>query len=217
MIFDVSKTANHDIYNLIIGLVAPRPIAWVTSMDAQGKLNAAPFSAFNYVALDPPMIAIGVANRPGPGLVPKDTGINIRETGEFVVNVVTEELAEKMNTCAVDFPKGVSEVEVAGLRTEPSSLVKVPRLADSPASLECREYSTIKVGRSSIVLGSVVAIHVQDRFIDPAGPYVKAEEVHAIGRMNGRGLYVRTRGAFFNMPRQTYEEWLKQNPPITRV
>ena len=217
MLYEVSQTANRDIYNLIIGLVAPRPIAWVTSMDAKGRLNAAPFSAFNYVALDPPMIAIGVANRPGPGLVPKDTGLNIRETGEFVVNVVSEELAEKMNICAMDFPKGVNEIEVAGLKTAPSTLVKVPRLADSPASLECREYSTIKVGRSSIVLGSVVAIHVQDHFIDPAGPYVKAEEIHAIGRMNGLGHYVRTRDAFFNMPRMSYEEWLKRNPQSPKI
>ncbi|HVW20433.1 MAG TPA: flavin reductase family protein [Opitutaceae bacterium] len=213
MFYEVSQTAQRDIYNLIIGLVAPRPIAWVTSLDGKGRLNAAPFSAFNYVALDPPMVAIGVANRAGPGLVPKDTGLNIRESGEFVVNVVSEELVQQMNVCAVDFPRGVNEVEVAGLRTAPSSLVKAPRLADSPASLECREHSTIRVGRSSIVLGSVVAIHVQDRFIDPAGPYVKAEEVHAVGRMNGLGRYVRTRDAFFNLPRLSYQEWLKTNPP----
>src|SRR6185312_4388159 len=213
MIFEVSKSAPRDIYNMMIGLVAPRPIAWVTGLAAQGRLNAAPFSAFNYVAIDPPMVAIGVAHRPGHGLVPKDTGLNIRETGEFVVNIVCEEMAQQMNICAVDFPKGVNEVEVAGLRTEPSAVVKVPRLADAPACLECREHSTIQVGTSNIVLGSVVAFHVQDRFIDPAGPYVKSEEVHAIGRMNGLGHYVRTRGAFFNMPRQTYKEWLKTNPP----
>lgn len=213
MDFDLERIPQRNIYNLIIGLVAPRPIAWITSQDAEGRLNAAPFSAYNYVALDPPVIAVGVANRPGPGLVGKDTALNIRATGEFVVNVVTEELAERMNVCAVDFPRGVDELAVAGLATAPSRLVKVPRIAESPASLECREFSTIEVGRSRIVLGRVVAIHVRDEFVDPAGPYIRAEEMHAIGRMNGRGAYVRTRGAFLNLPRLTYEEWLRANPP----
>jgi len=212
MIFDISKTPTHDVYNLLIGLVAPRPIAWITSQDLQGRLNAAPFSAFNYVCTDPPMLAIGVGNRPGPGIVGKDTAQNIRRTREFVVNVVNEELAEAMNLSAVDFPPGVNELEIAKLETAPSSVVAVPRIKQAPASLECREFSTIEVGRSRIILGQVVAIHVQDRYIDPAGPYVRAEDIHAIGRMNGKGAYVKTREAFFSMPRMTYEEWLKKNP-----
>ena len=213
MKFDLSQTASHDTYNLMIGLVAPRPIAWITSVDLEGRLNAAPFSAFNYVCLDPPILAVGVANRPGPGVVGKDTAQNIRQTREFVINVVNEALAEAMNVCAVDFPQGVNELEIAGVETAPSSVVSVPRIRRSPASLECREYSTIEIGRSRIVLGQVVAIHVQDEFIDPAGPYVRAEKIHAIGRMNGRGAYVKTQGAFFQMPRMTYEEWQKKNPP----
>jgi len=216
MIFDIAKTASHDVYNLLIGLVAPRPIAWITTVDLQGRLNAAPFSAFNYVCLDPPILAVGVANRPGPGVVGKDTAQNIRQTREFVVNVVNEEMAEAMNVCAVDFPPGVNELEVAKVETVASSVVSVPRIRRAPASLECREFSTTEIGRSRIVLGQVVAIHVQDEFIDPAGPYVRAEEIHAIGRMNGRGAYVKTRGAFFQMPRMTYEEWLKKNPPPAR-
>src|ERR1700722_549438 len=123
MIFDIAKTASHDVYNLLIGLVAPRPIAWITSVDLQGRLNAAPFSAFNYVCLDPPILAVGVANRPGPGVVGKDTAHNIRQTREFVVNVVNEEMAEAMNVCAVDFPPGVNELEIAGVETVPSSVV----------------------------------------------------------------------------------------------
>jgi flavin reductase (DIM6/NTAB) family NADH-FMN oxidoreductase RutF len=213
MHFEISKIPSHQVYNLLIGLVAPRPIAWITSVDLEGRLNAAPFSAFNYVCLDPPILAVGVANRPGPGIVGKDTAKNIRQTREFVVNVVNEELAEAMNICAVDFPPGVNELEIAKLETAPSSVVSVPRIRRSPASLECREFSTTEIGRSRIILGQVVAIHVQDEFVDPAGPYVRAEEIHAIGRMNGRGAYVKTRGAFFQMPRMTYEEWLAKNPP----
>ena len=213
MNFDLSRTPNHDVYNLLIGLVAPRPIAWITSHDQEGRLNAAPFSAYNYVCMDPPILAVGVANRPGPGVVGKDTAQNIRQTREFVVNVVTEELAEAMNICAVDFPPGVNELEAAGLETAPSTVVSVPRIRRSPASLECREFSTIEVGRSRIILGQVVAIHVEDEFIDPAGPYVRSERMHAIGRMNGKGAYVKTRDAFFQMPRMTHEEWLAKNKP----
>jgi len=214
--FDISKLATHQVYALLNGLVAPRPIAWITSHDLEGRLNAAPFSAFNYVCTDPPILAVGVANRPGPGVVGKDTAQNIRQTREFVVNVVSEEMAEAMNICAVDFPPGVNELEIAQVETAPSSIVSVPRILRAPASLECREFSTIEIGHSRIVLGQVVAIHVQDEFIDPAGPYVRAEQVHAIGRMNGKGAYVKTRDAFFQMPRMTYEEWQQKNPPPAR-
>ena len=127
--------------------------------------------------------------------------------------MVNEELAEKMSLCSVDFPPGVNELEVVGLKTEPSSLVKPPRIALAPAALECREHTTLEIGRSRVILGQVVGMHVKDEFIDPAGPYVRAEQMHAIGRMNGKGAYVKTRDAFIRIPRLTYKEWLKDNPP----
>src|ERR1700690_4262750 len=117
MNFDVEKTRGRETYNLLIGLVAPRPIALVTSMNEDGRLNAAPFSAYNYLCTDPPIIGVGVTNRPDQRFVPKDTARNIRRTGEFVVNVVTEDIAEKMNICATDFPPEMSEVELAGFTT----------------------------------------------------------------------------------------------------
>ncbi len=211
MDFDLSKISHHQVYNLLIGLVAPRPIAWVTSQDREGRLNAAPFSAYNYVCTDPPVVAIGAANRPVKDIVGKDTAQNIRNTHEFVVNVVNEEVAEAMNFCAIDFPQGVSELELLGLETEPSLVVAVPRIAKAPAALECREITTMEIGNSRIILGQVVAMHVKDQFVDPAGPYIRAEEMHAIGRMGGKGAYVRTRDAFFQMPRSTYEEWKREN------
>ncbi|MGP8200818.1 MAG: flavin reductase family protein [Limisphaerales bacterium] len=211
MDFDVSKITSHQTYNLLIGLVAPRPIAWITSMDLQGRLNAAPFSAYNYVGIEPPIVAIGVANRPGPGVIGKDTAQNIRNKREFVINVVNEEMAEAMVFCAIDFPPGVNELETAKVRTAPSSIVSVPRILEAPASLECREITTMEIGRARVILGQVVAMHVKDEFLDPAGPYIRAEELHAIGRMNGLGAYVKTRNSFFQIPRMTYEEWkLKQ-------
>lgn len=211
MNFDFSEMTTHKAYNLINGLIAPRPIAWITSVDLEGHINAAPFSAYNYVCADPPIVAIGVQNRPGPGIVPKDTARNIRNKREFVINVVTEDLAEKMNICAVDFPMGVDELEMAGLTTEHSQLVSVPRIAECPACLECREYQTIEIGNSRVVLGQVLGVYVKDEFIDPKGPYILAENLHAIGRMNGLGAYVRTRGAFFQVERLTYQDWQKKN------
>ena len=211
MNFEMDKTPHRQIYNLLIGLVAPRPIAWITSMDREGTLNAAPFSAYNYLCTDPPIIGVGVTNRPGQQFVPKDTARNIRRTGEFVINVVTEDLLQQMNITATDFPAGVNELEMAGLTTALSALVKVPRIAQAHAALECTELTTMEIGRSRIILGRVVAMYVEDRFVIPeengAGPYVRAEELHAIGRMNGLGSYVHTRDSFLTVPRISFEEW----------
>jgi len=209
MDFDLEKLPHSHAYKLLVGLVAPRPIALITSTDENGQLNAAPFSAYNYLCTDPPIIGVGVANRSGQAFVPKDTARNIRHTGEFVVNVVTEDIAARMNICATDFPPEADEVELAGFTTAPSQLVKVPRIAEAHAALECREFTTMEIGKSRIILGRVVAVYVEDRYVDAEGPYVKAEELHAIGRMNGLGNYVRTRDAFMTIPRITYEEWKK--------
>ena len=209
MEFDPEKIPARAAYNLLIGLVAPRPIALVTSMDEEGRMNAAPFSSYNYLCTDPPVVGIGVMNRPGEHFVPKDTARNIRRTGEFVVNVVTEDLLRQMNVCATDFPADVDELEMAGLETAASTHVKVPRIAQAHAALECKEFQTIEIGRSRIVMGRVVGFYIEDRFVDPAGPYVRAEELHAMGRMNGLGSYVRTRDAFVTLPRISYEEWKK--------
>lgn len=235
MKFDVKSTPQRTLYNLINGLVAPRPIALVTSLSPEGRLNAAPFSSYNYLCINPPILGLGVAAKSviDGKIEIKDTARNIERTGEFVVNVVTEDIAEKMNLCGVDFPSEISEPEMAGFTTEPSLVVRVPRLKESHAAFECKLYDTLKPGNNGarIILGSVVAVHVDDQFIDPGvpvpspkgeaqglvtpdpspkrsgGPYIKAEELHSIGRMNGLSKYVRTRDAFFEVKRMNYEEW----------
>ncbi len=210
MQFDLSKTTARETYNLLIGLVAPRPIALVTSMNETGRLNAAPFSAYNYLCTDPPIVGLGVMDRPGGEFIPKDTARNIRRTGEFVVNVVTEDLAQQMNICATDFPAEIDELEMAGLDIAPSQVIQVPRIfRQAHAALECREHTTMEIGRSRIILGRVVAMYVEDKYLDPTGPYILSEELHAIGRMNGLGSYVKTRDSFLNIPRISYEAWLK--------
>jgi len=211
MDLNLANATTKQIYSLLGGLVAPRPIAWITSLNDAGQLNAAPFSAYNYMGMDPPIVALGIANEPGPGTTPKHSAQNIRTTGEFVVNVVNEVVAETMNFTAIDFPPEIKALEIADLKTEPSLIVKVPRIAASPASLECREIMTVEIGHNRIILGQVLAIHVKDEFIDQTGHYIRAEELHAIGRMNGLGAYVKTKDAFFHIPRMTYTDWQRQD------
>lgn len=212
MEFAIATTETHDVYNLLIGLVAPRPVALVTSLNEDGGVNAAPYSAYNYLSIDPPVVGLGIAERSGGGgaawdAKAKDTARNIRQGGEFVVNVVTEDLLDAMTVTAIDFPAGVSEIEEAGLHTAASSVVRVPRIAEAHAALECVELQTIEIGRSRIVLGRVVSMWVEDRFVDPAGPYIRTQEMHAVGRMNGQGAYVRTRDAFVTKDRIKYADW----------
>jgi flavin reductase (DIM6/NTAB) family NADH-FMN oxidoreductase RutF len=209
--YDLSQTTKHVAYNLINGLVAPRPIALVTSLSPTGILNAAPFSSYNYLCLDPPILGLGIAARPNGSPELKDTVSNIEQSGEYVVNVVTEDIGRQMNICGVDFPSDTSEVEMAGFTTEPSIVVKTPRIKETHAALECRLYQILKPGpgQARIVLGNVVAIFVEDQFIDPKGPYILAKELHSIGRMNGLNNYVRTRDAFIEIQRLNYEQWQK--------
>jgi len=211
MDLNLANATTKQIYSLLGGLVAPRPIAWITSLNDAGQLNAAPFSAYNYMGMDPPIVAVGIANQPGPGSIAKHTAQNIRTTGEFVVNVVNEAVAQTMNFTAIDFPPEIKALKIADLKTEPSLIVKVPRIAASPASLECREIMTMEIGRNRIILGQVVAIHVKDEFIDQTGHYIRAEDLHAIGRMNGLGAYVKTKDAFFHIHRMTFQDWKKEN------
>jgi flavin reductase (DIM6/NTAB) family NADH-FMN oxidoreductase RutF len=184
----------------------------VTSLSPDGLVNAAPFSSYNYLCLDPPILGFGVAAKPGgaEGAL-KDTARNVEFSREFVVNVVTEDIAQPMNICGVDFPPEISELEMAGFTAEPSLVVKTPRIKEARAALECRIYDILKPGPgpARIVLGRVVAIFVEDRFIDPKGPYVLAKDLHSIGRMNGLNYYVRTRDAFLEIPRLNYNQWLK--------
>jgi flavin reductase (DIM6/NTAB) family NADH-FMN oxidoreductase RutF len=198
-------------YNLINGLVAPRPIALVTSLGPGAVLNAAPFSSYNYLCLDPPILGFGVAARPNGSQELKDTVRNIETSGEYVVNVVTEDIGRQMNICGIDFPSDTSELDMAGFTAEPSLVVKTPRIKQAHAAMECRLYQILKPGpgQARIVLGNVVAIFVEDQYIDPKGPYILAKELHSIGRMNGLSNYVRTRDAFIEIPRLNYEQWQK--------
>jgi flavin reductase (DIM6/NTAB) family NADH-FMN oxidoreductase RutF len=209
MNFNFQNTSARTIYNLINGLVAPRPIALITSLSVNGQLNAAPFSAYNYLCINPPIIGVGIAAKPESEDGIKDTARNIETQKEFVVNVVTEDMAQAMNICGIDFPSRINELEKAGFSTEISTVVHVPRIKEAHAALECRLYEMIHLGQSRIILGEVVAAFVEDQYIDSQGPYVLAEDLHSIGRMNGLDNYVHTRDAFLKIKRLNYKEWIE--------
>jgi flavin reductase (DIM6/NTAB) family NADH-FMN oxidoreductase RutF len=204
MRFDLAELSASERYKLLGGLVVPRPIALVTTRDKDGRDNAAPFSFFNVLAEEPPLVVLGLGvSTLGAA---KDTTNNIRDGGEFVVNLVDEAIAEAMNLCAIDVPPGTSEIELAGFSLLPSERVAPGRIAEAPVSMECRRYVTLQPGRERyIVLGEVVILHVRDGIVDPARLRIDRDAYAPIGRLFGAG-YVRTRDRF-EMPRISYQQW----------
>jgi flavin reductase (DIM6/NTAB) family NADH-FMN oxidoreductase RutF len=199
--FDPARESVQNVYKLMIGSIVPRPIAFVSSLDTRGIRNLAPFSFFTGVSADPPVILFCPTVRPedpGRGLAThKDTLLNVIATREFVVNVVTEGIAERMNLTSAQVPPDVDEFELAGLTPEPSEVVKPPRVAESPVQMECRLRQTIEVSDrpsgGTIVLGEVVRFHVNEALMEKFR--IDPEKLAAIGRMGG-STYVRTRDRF---------------------
>ncbi|HWT08021.1 MAG TPA: flavin reductase family protein [Roseomonas sp.] len=205
MLFDFSKVPHDQAYKLCVASIVPRPVAWVVSQDREGRVNAAPYSFFNVFSDNPVIVAIGCAAR-APG-TPKDTLANIEATGQFVVNLVSAANADQMNITAVDFPPGVSEITEAGLTTAPSAMVRVPRIAESPVALECEIFQFVPTNGHTIVLGRVVAMHIQDDCVlDAAKYYVDTPKLDLVGRMHGRGWYARTTDRI-EIPRMSVAEW----------
>ncbi|HUK55552.1 MAG TPA: flavin reductase family protein [Nitrospiria bacterium] len=179
-------------YDLMISIIVPRPIAFISTLNTEGLPNAAPFSFFNGVSTDPPMVAISIARR---GQEKKGTLRNIEDSGEFVVNAVDENLAEGMNRAAGNYPRSTNKFEVAGLTAKPSVKVKPPRIGESPISLECRlvQVMPLPESKDALVIGRVVYIHLNDALwrdgsVDPA-------RLRAIGRL-GQSNYCRVRDTF---------------------
>ena len=205
MFFDFQTLPTRERYKLIVSTIVPRPVAWVVTQDADGINNAAPYSFFNALTDDPVVIAIGCG--PTPEGSKKDTLQNIRNTGQFVVNLVSAENAEQMNVTAIQFSPDVDELKEAGLTATPSTLIKPPRILESPVALECETFQLIPVSHHTIVLGRVLAMHVRDDCVlDQAKNYIDTEKLNLVGRMHGRGWYARTTDRI-EIPRMTPEEW----------
>ncbi|RLJ71255.1 flavin reductase (DIM6/NTAB) family NADH-FMN oxidoreductase RutF [Hydrogenivirga caldilitoris] len=182
MEFVVGKTDGDTLFRLVLGLIVPRPIGWVSTVSKEGVRNIAPFSFFNAVNDEPPVLMISVSDRDDG--TPKDTVKNILDTGEFVVNMVTEDLFENMLTTSEGFPPEVDEFEMAGLTPEDSILIKAPRIKEAKVSFECRLFRHEKVYDMHLILGEVVLIKVQDGLVDEEGR-VNYSFYRPIGRLGG--------------------------------
>ena len=197
--FDFETMAPGDCYRLTTSTVVPRPIAWVVTKGSSGVVNVAPYSFFNAFGQDPVILVLGLLNSTEQGRRFKDTAGNIRDTGEFVVNLVPGRLAERMNTTTVNAPPEVSEMALAGLTPVPSLKVAPPRVGESPVAFECKLMHALETGPTQLtVIGRVVELHIATEFLegDPARPRVRTEQLGLIGRMHGRGWYARTTDLF---------------------
>jgi flavin reductase (DIM6/NTAB) family NADH-FMN oxidoreductase RutF len=182
--FDFRELSARDKYKLIIGTVVPRPIALVTTVDPQGRVNAAPFSFFNCLSADPPILALGVENHPDMRF--KDTALNIRLTEVFTVNIVSHAIAEAMHVCAVPFGSGQDELKAAGLTAMPSKTVASPWIQEAPASFECRRHLTLELGKSrQIILGEILFAHYHESVVDPGRMRIDPAKLDAIARLGG--------------------------------
>ena len=197
MKFDPAAMSPDAAYYWMVASIVPRPIAWTSTLNEDGSANLAPFSFFTGITSDPPSCLICVS-RHAPSRK-KDTRLNIERTGEYVIHVVTDALAEQMNATSRAFPHGVDEFVEAGLAKTPSQIVAPPRVADAPVAMECRLDRVVEVGRSggAIIIGEILLWHVRDDLL--VGGRLDMGRLDAIGRLSGAG-YTRTRDRF-EMPR----------------
>lgn len=195
MYFDLTTLDSGRAYKLLACTIVPRPIAWVVTQDDKNQPNAAPFSFFNAFSGDPPTVCVGMGHR---NMAPKDSLNNIRRSGEFVINLVSEDILEAMNVTAIPFPPDVDEILTAGLTTEPSEKVATPRIAESPVALECRLQQIVDLdGPNSLVIARVVAVHIRDEAVTNKDRcYIDTPSLKLIGRMESPGYYVRTSDRF---------------------
>lgn len=210
MLFDMGVLSSQERYKILTATIVPRPIAWITTLSRSGVVNAAPFSFFNMMGNDPPTVAIGIMPREK---TLKDTAANILETGEFVVNLVSETNAQAMNLTCIDAPPDVDELALAGLTTQASRSVAPPRIADSPVSFECRVLTSLVTGPlQTIVIGQIVNAWVEDRFVQDAQRcHIDTKTLRLIARMHGGGEYIRS-ADFFHMERPRWDD-TQTRPP----
>ncbi len=188
MQFDMRELGLGARYKIVNSTITPRPIAWVTTLGANGMINAAPYSFFNCVGVEPPLVVLGLLKDMQTRQL-KDTATNIAANGEFTVNLVCEADAETMNLSSVDAPRDVSEIDYAGIATLPSTAVAPPRIASSPVSFECRKLEMLDIGLQNVVIGEILVAHIADEFISQSGKALsryaghEADRAHAWQRL----------------------------------
>jgi flavin reductase (DIM6/NTAB) family NADH-FMN oxidoreductase RutF len=183
---DVASAAVLDVYRLLVGVVTPRPIAWVTTLSPTGVVNLAPFSFFNAFGGNPPVVVFSPTLRRDGSK--KDTLLNVEATGEFVLNAAVASLAEKVNLSSKELPPDESEIELTGLHTVPSVRVRPPRLVEAPVNLECRVRQIIPCGSgpiaANLVIGEVLVFHVHDDILDARGQ-ADPRKLQTVARLGG--------------------------------
>ena len=208
MDFKVDELPAIDRYELLLGTVVPRPIALITTLDTHGKLNAAPYSLFNVMGHEPPIVVFSVLPHPAGRM--KDTGENVMATEEFVVNLVSEDMAEAMNITCIDAPAGYDELKLANLTTVPAHTVKPPRVAESPIAFECRLLHSLSFGpNQALIVGRVIQAYVADEFVlDAKKALVDTPNLRLFGAMHAARWYARLSDRFA-MDRPTWVDWTK--------
>lgn len=191
---DFAALTAYQRYKLMASLIVPRPIAWVTTVNAQGVVNAAPFSMFNMVGEEPPLVMISVNHHNGQGRL-KDTAANILANGQFVVHMPDEGLAEAMHACAVESPEGVSELDLVGLRTTPSQTVRPPCIEGAPVAFECVLHEHLHNESRHVFFGRVQWLKVRPGLVDTQTWRVRLQDYFPVARF-GASFYVRTRDRF---------------------
>ncbi len=213
MEFDFAQLGGADRYKLMSAAITPRPIAWITSIALDGTPNAAPYSFFNMMGADPPLLAVGMMRRPDGSH--KDSARNIIDRGEFVVNLVSETDAAAMNVTCIDAPPDFDELAHAGLETVPSISIAPPRIASAPVSMECRLFQHVEAGQTSIMLGEVLRFHIADALVDAERLHVDTLAMKLVARMHGAGWYSRP-SELFQMTRPTFAELEVEQAAATR-
>ncbi len=195
MEIDATTLSEEAAYKLMIGSVVPRPIAWLTTISPDGIVNAAPFSAYTMICIRPPTVLVNCARRDG---ISKDTARNAEASGDFVLNVVSEDLAGVMHRTSAAYPAGVSETDALGIAVAPSRLVHPPRIVAAPISLECRLRQILEIGddRDQNLIGEVVMFHIADAIY--AGGKIDQKKLRPLARLGGP-LYAKL-GEFISLP-----------------
>lgn len=204
MIINPKEQSYKENYKLMIGSIVPRPIAFVSTISAEGHYNLAPYSFFTGVTSDPPTLLF-CPTRKGPDGMQKDTLSNIQETGEFVVNIVTEDIAEPMNDTATEFPAGMDEFKESGLTPIAAQIVKAPLVKESPVHFECKLSQIVEIGKAQpgggfIVIGEIVLFHIADHLYNNGR--IDIDALKPIGRLAG-AEYTKI-GERFNLVRKPY-------------
>lgn len=196
MKIDVKELDKSQVYKLMTSVIVPRPIAWISTVSKDGIYNIAPFSYFAGVSSQPPILMISIGRKENG--YKKDTWQNIEDTGEFVVNIVINQLAEKMNITSAPFAPEENEFKKAGLTAKKADIVQAPLIEEAPINIECRKYEIVNIGKMGVIFGEILKFHIRDDILNEKG-YVDTTRLEIVGRMGSANYCLTTKENTFEM------------------